>query len=170
MKEVQSNIWKHKLDGKWMVIATNGIVGRDGKSDMTEDGVSIQVNFIYSDFSKKLGSMIKESGNIPVCFTDYNIITFPVRNGKKDKPSLEVIQENIPKLIKLVNKMKLDEVYVVQLGCGDGGLNWKKEVRPVIKKLLDDRFVVAVRKEKRKEKLKKQVAQAVKERQDNGTD
>jgi hypothetical protein len=170
MREVNSNIWKHKLEDKWIIIATNGIVKRDGKNEMTEDGISIQVNFIYGDFSKKLGDLIKEKGNVPYCMKEYKIITLPVKNSKKEKPNIGMIESNIPKLIKIVDKLELEDVYMVQPGCGDDGMDWKKEVRPAIKKLLDDRFIVAIRKEKRKAKLKKQVALAVKERIENGLD
>lgn len=153
MREVNSNIWKYKLEDKWMIIATNGTV-KKGKSIMRDDGISMQVDFIYNDFSAKLGGLIEKAGNIPVCLKEYKIITLPVKKSYKDKSDIELIKAGIPNLIKFIDKLELDEIYMVQPGCGDDDLDWKKEVRPVIKKLLDDRFIIAIKHKKKKVSVK----------------
>ena len=147
MQEIKENIWKFKNEGEWIVICTNGSIKESGESIMTDNKISSQADIIY-DMDKELGALVAKKGNIPFVFSDFNIITLPIKDTYDGEISMDLIKTNISKLIKLVDKLKLGKVYISKLDT-ENKTNWKKIIRPFLKLSLDDRFVI-VTKEKEK--------------------
>jgi len=147
MQEIKENIWIFKNEGEWIVICTNGSIKESGESIMTDNRISAQANIIY-DIDKELGSLVSKKGNVPFVFSDFNIITLPIKDTYDGEISMDLIKTNISKLIKLVDKLKLEKVYISKLDT-ENKTNWKKIIRPFLKLSLDDRFVI-VTKEKEK--------------------
>jgi len=52
-----------------------------------------------------------------------------------------LIERSASELFNKVVLMKIDRIYVPRPGCGFGVLNWE-EVKPVLEKIWDDRFIV----------------------------
>jgi len=143
MKEIKENIWTFKNEGEWIGICTNGSIKESGESIMTDNRVAAQANIIY-DIDKELGALVSKKGNLPFVFSDFNIITLPIKDTYDSVISIDLIKTSILKLIKLVDKLKLKKVYVSQLDTEDKN-NWKKIIRPFLKITLDDRFVIVTK-------------------------
>ena len=151
MQEIKENIWKFKNEGEWIVICTNGSIKESGESIMTDNKISSQADIIY-DMDKELGDLVAKKGNIPFVFSDFNIITLPVKDTVDSDISIDLIKTGVTKLVRLVNKLKLEKVYISKLDT-ENKTNWKKRIRPFLKIALDDRFVIVTFvKEKEKEK------------------
>ena len=69
------------------------------------------------------------------------LITLPVKHNWREKADLRLIEESCGSLVHHVDNLHLLEVYMVRPGCGNGGLDWK-DVKPILEKYLDDRFVM----------------------------
>lgn len=77
--------------------------------------------------------------------------TFPTKTLWKQPSNIHLIMDGAVELREIVDKIikykvvkdwqYYQKIYLPHLGCGLGGLNWEKEVKPNLSILLDDRFV-----------------------------
>lgn len=65
----------------------------------------------------------------------YSIIFFPTKNHWRNPSKISWIKKGLPKLLEFDVRTY---VAVPPLGCGHGGLNWKRDVYPMIVDALSD--------------------------------
>ena len=147
MKESTGNLWDAKPEFI-KCITTNGVVKKNGELVMGA-GVALQAKERYPQLPSLLGSYVKRSGNMVYYFKDLNIASFPTKNNWKDKSDIQLIIKSCIQLNMLLESLNEDNFnhfscYAVlsRPGCGKGGLDWEKEVKPVISKILSDRVWV----------------------------
>ena len=145
MKEITGNIWDFQSND-YIVIPTNGEVNKYGNAVMGK-GLAEDAKNRFHDLPKELAIKIKHYGNRVYIFRDYNLITFPTKWRWRDKSDLELIEASAQQLDHL--RLALDAwdddhklIYLPQVGCGNGKLEWK-DVKPILEKhLKGDRFIV----------------------------
>lgn len=146
MKEVTGDIWDFHKKGYWIVITTNGNVKANGEAVMGK-GIALQAKQRYPELPKLLGdAMVFRRYLQTEVLADYKIIAYPVKYDWREKASIDLIGMSAYELVKWVNfaeDQKLP-IYMVRPGCGAGQLDWK-DVKPILEKYLDDRFVVVER-------------------------
>lgn len=141
MKEIKGNIWDYYDKGNWIIITTNGTVKSNGEAVMGR-GVALEAKIKFPDFSKFLGNHIQRLGNIVSIKSSDRILTFPVKHNWYEKADMKLIEKSCKGLTTLIGTfLDIKIVYLVRPGCGNGQLNWK-DVKSVLEKYLDDRFVV----------------------------
>lgn len=144
MKEITGNIWDYHKKGHWIVITTNGNVNTKGKAVMGK-GIALQAKQRYFQLPTELGKKIRRYGNIPFVLPEFRIVTLPTKHNWWEKSDTQLIEIGISELERAWtlwdNKIPL---YMVRPGCSSGGLDWK-DVKPILEKYLDDRFVVVER-------------------------
>ena len=149
-------------------ITTNGFVRSDGRAVMGR-GCALEAKKLFPDIDKKLGEILKTKGNVPAILSTVggtDIVAFPVKPrgikvsddksnlvehmkenfaagdiapGWAARASLDLIKESAVGLVMLAEKNKWKIVVIPRPGCGAGQLKWE-DVRPVLDKILDDRF------------------------------
>ena len=141
MREIQGNIWDYHGKGYWTVITTNGVVRKDGACVMGR-GVAKQAAVRFPFFPYAVGKRIKEAGNYVHMFPSFKLISFPVKHNWWEKADIALIEKSCKNLADRADiYVTLSEVYMVRPGCGNGQLDWK-DVKPILEKYLNDRFVV----------------------------
>lgn len=143
MKEIKEDIWIMWGKGKYIVIPTNGFIKKNGECVMGR-GLALCANTAFPDLSHKLGDRIREYGNKVFIFSEYSIITFPVKHNWWEKADLNLIEKSCKQLKEIFRFNLCDlpiPVYLPKVGCGNGGLDWN-DVKPVLEKYLDDRFII----------------------------
>ena len=140
MKEIKGNIWDYYDKGNWIVITTNGTVKVNGEAVMGR-GVALQAKQKFPSLPGELGKTLKMAGNQLHTFPHYRIITYPVKHRWEEKASPFLINQGAYQLSMYADSLRLDLVYMVRPGCGNGGLDWKN-VKPILEKYLDDRFII----------------------------
>lgn len=153
MKEITGDIWDYHKQGHWIVITTNGYVKEDG-SAMMDRGVALQAKQRFPALPIELGEMLNAYRLQVTWFPKYKIITFPVKHSWWESANLQLIRRSC---IELQGSLECSEVlcqeasgnggtkvYMVRPGCGNGQLDWV-DVKPILEKYLDDRFVVVER-------------------------
>ena len=145
MEEVFGDIWNYYDKGNWIVITTNGTIKKNGEAVMGR-GIAFQAKQRLSKLPSLLGMAIKEVGNQVGIFSFYRLVTFPVKNHWWEKASLDLIEKSCYELVDRMHYLKeyfsISEIYMVRPGCGNGQLDWKTEVKPVLEKYFDDRFII----------------------------
>lgn len=145
MKETVGNIWDYHDKGEWIVITTNGSIRKDGACVMGR-GIALQAKQRYPKLPFGLGKLLADEdyGNYNYAFSQYRIITFPVKLKWYQKASLPLIHNSTVGLLRKIMELRLENVYMVRPGCGNGGLDWT-DVKPILEEYLDDRFIIVNR-------------------------
>ncbi len=137
------------------LVTTNGIVKKDGRAVMGA-GIAKYVRDTFKGTDEKLGKKLKESGNhvydlgkwrIPYADNRYNLFilySFPTKDDWKENSKLELICQSCREIVKKADENMLHNIYMPCPGCMNGRLNYYKDVRPVLEKELDHRFIVCV--------------------------
>lgn len=166
MQESYDDLFEMAKEYDAICITTNGIVKSTGAAVMGA-GVAKTCATLWPKTPHILGSHLTYSGrNIPFQlgylkptgeFWSYphveetsqhlcRIFSFPTKHHYKDPSDIALIKESCQHMVSFANVLKLDFIAMSRPGCGNGGLSWEDDVRPVIRKLLDDRFHVVERK------------------------
>ncbi len=145
MREVTGDLWIIKADAK--VIPTNGIMRRDGAAVMGR-GVALQAKQRYPKIEFALGTLLKNLGNhVYYFYCETDFLSFPVKHHWKTTADLNLIERSCQELVTRVNAQhQWKRIALPRVGCGNGGLDWK-DVKPILEKYLDDRFIVVKWKE-----------------------
>jgi hypothetical protein len=141
MIEIQGNLWGY-LGKEIIAVTTNGMISKSGKAVLGK-GCARQAGEIFPDLAQRLGKLLAEQGN-HVLYLGDGIVSFPVEHSPFENPDLRLIERSTEELLALADAMGWEKVVVPRPGCGGGGLSWK-EVKPVLEKYLDDRFLVITR-------------------------
>lgn len=144
MREVVGNLWDYYRQGRWVAITTNGTVKANGEAVMGR-GVALQAKRRFPELPLLLGQKLSQYSNIPFILADFRLVTLPVKHDWWEVANLQLIEDSIFALERAWtlwdDRLSL---YLVRPGCGNGQLDWK-DVRPILEKYLDDRFVVVQR-------------------------
>lgn len=144
MKYMTGDIWElsKQLDA-WVVIPTNKIVRSDGRAVMGA-GLAKQAAERYPDLPNELGLHITSFPD--QLFVEWPIICLPTKHDWRKPSTLELVTVGCVQLKSLAKILTSvghnNPILVPQLGCGLGGLNWEREVRPTVDAILEgDRFI-----------------------------
>lgn len=69
---------------------------------------------------------------------DQSILCFPTKRHWKDPSDLALIEAGLKTFVKNYKDLSIKSITFPKLGCGLGGLNWEKEVKPLMQKYLGD--------------------------------
>ena len=143
MKEIKGNLFDQKVDV--VCITTNGSIKQDGRAIMG-CGIAKQAAELFPELPLILGEKLQTFGNYLhylKYYEDrgYTVCAFPVKNSWQDtKADLKLIEQSCKDLVE--STMPEVIVALVRPGCGVGNLNWQTEVKPLLEKYLDDRFII----------------------------
>lgn len=146
-----------------IVITTNLITKRDGSAVMGA-GIAKQAALQWPNLPKMYGEILNLWGSdmtsrahimaflrsavIAGSFEPsmYNhgplIVCFPTKTHWRYLSNITLIENCLIKLCTFAEKMQLETVWLPRLGCSNGGLDWETEVKPLLTRYLDNRFVV----------------------------
>ncbi len=133
---VNGNIWDFWKKGSLMIVPTNNFVKNNGEAVMGA-GIAKVASNLYPELPKELGTSILETGGHVTIFYRYLFITFPVKDRWWDMADFDLIERSAQEL----SKINIYHAYLPRVGCGNGQRKWA-EVKPILEKYLDDRFVL----------------------------
>jgi hypothetical protein len=143
VREIRGDLWDY-LGIAVVVITTGGAVSRRGECAMPR-GCARQARDRFPDLPAVLGALIRQEGN-HVHDLGYGLVSFPVENSPYEMPGLGMIERSCAELVTLTDARLWATVVVPRPGCGGGGLQWP-EVRPILARHFDGRFLIISEKE-----------------------
>lgn len=138
MRETTGNIWDY-LGSAIIAITTNGTVARSGDAVFGR-GCARQALVYFPDLKHRLGVLLRETGN-HVHYLGDGIVSFPVEESPWENPDPRLIARSAIELRELADRNGWVTIVVPRPGCGGGELAWP-DVRPLLEKVFDDRFLV----------------------------
>jgi O-acetyl-ADP-ribose deacetylase (regulator of RNase III) len=144
MKEIKGNIFDVK-DADAICVTTNGVVKANGELVMGK-GIALEFAKRYPGLAAHFGKVVKYNGNRVFMFMtepdQAQVVSFPTKNHWKDGSDIDLIIQSAKELVYLTTRYSWVKVVLPRPGCGLGGLDWEKEVKPAIENILDDRFYI----------------------------
>lgn len=148
MIEVEGDLFSQDCDA--LCITTNGQIKKDGCAVMGR-GVALHATKIWDDIDVILGLRLTSWGNhCHVLKSDLNpqniqkrrlIISFPVKDKWQEMAKLNLIKKSCLELRKIADTLGFQKICLPRPGCGNGQRDWS-EVKPILQKYFNDRFVV----------------------------
>jgi hypothetical protein len=138
VREIYGDLWDW-LGRAVIVITTGGQVSPKGNCAMPR-GCARQARERFPQLPARLGGLIRSHGN-RVFDLGNGIVSFPVENSPFEVPDTRLIERSCQQLKELTDRNAWPLVILPRPGCGGGGLSWQ-EVRPLLERHLDDRFLV----------------------------
>lgn len=143
MREVHGDLWDYPAELR--VITTNGVVNDAGENVMGR-GCARQARMMFRGLAKALGTLIDHRGNHVHLLRDFGskrwcLASFPVKQHWSEPAELALIEQSARELRELVDAKGFASVVLPRPGCGNGLCDWAR-VKPILERLLDDRFTV----------------------------
>jgi len=142
MQEQQVNIWTVR-QADALCITTNGTRRKNGTGVMGR-GVARQAKERYPALERTLGLALQTRGNVPsILLSGVRpiLVSLPVKHHWYEPADLTLIEVSTRAVVAMANEAGWQRVVLPRPGCGNGQLSWAK-VEPVIRPLLDDRFLI----------------------------
>ena len=155
--ETDKSIWTVVVGSNPAIcVTTNGMTKKDGSAVMGR-GIARECAVMFPDIPVKLGERIISSGsgvyNFGVHIKEFDgithrfsILSFPTKTDWRYNSDKDLICRSCVRLVELTDLYEFDRVFLPPPGCGNGGLNWERDVKDLISQYLDDRFAVVLRK------------------------
>ena len=132
-------------------ITTHGVLRKNGYAVLGK-GQALEAKQLFPGLEKRLGEYLFRYGNRAFYMGVHqlgehltSLITFPTKYHYRNDSSLDLITGSAHQVKAIADKFQLKKVYMPPVGCGLGKLDYEKQVRPILQKILtDDRFVVAL--------------------------
>lgn len=143
MIEVKGDLWKLRPDEypALKLITTNGEWRKDGACVMGR-GCARQARDMIPGIDSKLGEFLGKYGNrvfrLGALSDGVHLGSFPVKHSWRDYADPELIEISAHQLVELANGFGYAAVFLPKPGAGNGGLNYKTHVRPVLEEVLVD--------------------------------
>lgn len=138
MIEIAADLWHYDCDLR--VITTNGDVNALQQAVMGR-GCAKQCAERYPTIRLEFGEVLRRRGN-RVHMLRHDLASFPVKHHWHEKADLDLIWQSCTQLTALVNALEVEVCAVPRPGCGNGQLDYARDVRPLLLEWWerDDRF------------------------------
>lgn len=118
-----------------VIVNTVNTVGVMGK------GIAKRFKDVYPEMYKEYRNFCEEGlldiGKLWIYKTDNKwILNFPTKKHWRNPSKIEYIEEGLKKFVNTYEERGITSISFPQLGCGNGGLNWNKQVKPIMEKYL----------------------------------
>mgnify|MGYP001573801759 CR=1 FL=1 len=140
MHEATGNIWDAKAERTVITISAEYSGGPGSERAFLVSGIAAQAARRYPSLEEIIGTLLSlPTVGERVTAIPYDLIYFPVKSKERDNANLSRIELSALELVALTDKRDWAKVVLPRPGVGRGGLLWES-VRPILAKILDDRF------------------------------
>ena len=146
------DLWHYHRKGHWLCVTTNGVVNAQGLLVMGK-GVALEAAERFPGLRANWGELVIALGNRPFAYPPGRLISFPTKHHWKNPSDLELIRKSAEGLMlwwpyvassfTMAHKTILP-ICLPKVGCGNGGLDWETQVRPLISGILNENYMVIV--------------------------
>lgn len=94
---------------------------------------------MFQKYKRACDSGAFNEGQLQLCKQgDVWILNFPTKKHWKEASDLELIEKGLKTFVNTYEQKGITSITFPKLGCGLGGLNWEKDVAPLMHKYLDN--------------------------------
>lgn len=133
--EGEGDLFKSECQVITVPVNTVGVMGK---------GLALAFKLKYPDLFKVYRELCRSKElrvGVPYLYrqgSDRDVLLFPTKMHWKDPSRLEWIEEGLDYVYDTYEELGIESLALPPLGCGNGGLDYLLDVRPVIYQCLDD--------------------------------
>ena len=129
---VRTNIFESRAAVLVNTVNTVGVMGK---------GLAKEFKRIYPDMFEVYQKFCEDGtltvGKLQVYKTPNKwILNFPTKANWRSPSKLEYIEQGLKKFVEHYERLGIKSIAFPMLGCGNGGLSWEDEVKPLMEKYL----------------------------------
>jgi len=129
-----TNLFKSPAQTLVNTVNTVGVMGK---------GIAKSFKQLYPEMYREYRQLCKAGklniGKLYIYRTPNKIIVnFPTKKHWRNPSQVEYVEAGLQEFVRIYDKYGISTVSFPQLGCGNGELNWEKQVRPVMERYLKD--------------------------------
>lgn len=129
---VNSNLFDSPAQVLVNTVNTVGVMGK---------GIALQFKKLYPDMFTHYQKFCENGsltvGKLYIYKTSSKwILNFPTKKSWRNKSKIEYIEAGLKKFVETYRERGIESISFPQLGAGNGGLDWDKEVKPLMEKYL----------------------------------
>ena len=133
-KDIVTNIFDAKTQ---VIVNPVNLVGVMGAGLAKE--IKIRYPEVFQKYKNACDKGAFQEGQLQLCKqSDVWILNFPTKRHWRDASDLDLIEKGLQTFVKTYEQKGITSITFPKLGCGLGGLDWEKEVAPLMHKYLDD--------------------------------
>ena len=130
---VRTNIFESRADVLVNTVNTVGVMGK---------GLAKEFKRIYPDMFKVYQKFCEDGtlsvGKLQLYKTPNKwILNFPTKANWRSPSKLAYIEEGLQKFVEHYERLGIKSIAFPMLGCGNGGLSWEDEVKPLMQQYLE---------------------------------
>jgi O-acetyl-ADP-ribose deacetylase (regulator of RNase III) len=131
---VRTNIFESNAQVLVNTVNTVGVMGK---------GLAKEFKRLYPDMFKIYQKFCEEGtltvGKLQLYKTSNKwVLNFPTKANWRHPSRLEYIEQGLQKFVANYERLGIKSVSFPMLGCGNGGLDWESEVKPLMEKYLGE--------------------------------
>jgi len=131
---VRTNIFESNAQVLVNTVNTVGVMGK---------GLAKEFKRLYPEMFKQYQKFCEEGqltvGKLQLYKTPNKwILNFPTKANWRHPSKLEYIEQGLQKFVDNYARLGITSIAFPMLGCGNGGLSWEDEVKPLMEKYLAD--------------------------------
>jgi O-acetyl-ADP-ribose deacetylase (regulator of RNase III) len=131
---VRTNIFESNAQVLVNTVNTVGVMGK---------GLAKEFKRLYPEMFKQYQKFCEEGqlrvGKLQLCKTSNKwILNFPTKANWRHPSKLEYIEQGLQKFVDNYERLGIKSIAFPMLGCGNGGLSWEDEVKPLMERYLKD--------------------------------
>jgi hypothetical protein len=151
MQEIKNDIWKELETNSYdAVCCTTNMIVKDNGELVMGAGIAKAFASKFSQLPKIWGeaalnikkSRLKSNIIVTKWSDNLSLVSFPTKYDFKDKSNIELIESSVIQLYVVTIALGWKKVLLPRPGCNNGGLDWEKEVKPVLTEIFDDKIVI----------------------------
>ena len=129
---VRTNIFESNAQVLVNTVNTVGVMGK---------GLAKEFKRVYPDMFKQYQKFCEEglltTGKLQVYKTSNKwVLNFPTKANWRHPSKLEYVEQGLQKFVDNYEKQGITSIAFPMLGCGNGGLSWEEEVKPLMERYL----------------------------------
>lgn len=135
IKYIKGSIFEQQVQTLVNTVNCEGVMGKGYALDFKKN-----FPLMYESYKRVCDKKQLKPGLL-LLYKSYEIpwiLNFPTKTSWRLKSELNYIEEGLSKFVSTYKEKGIKSIVFPPLGCTNGGLNWNKEIKPLMEKYLSN--------------------------------
>lgn len=133
IKYVNDDLFESQAKVLVNTVNTVGVMGKGIAKEFKR-----QYPKMFEEYLRKCANGSLDIGKLWLHETSHKwILNFPTKEHWRSKSKVEHIKAGLEEFVKIYTSERIESIAFPMLGCGNGGLDWENQVKPLMEEYLE---------------------------------